>query len=89
MAENKTKPTGQSVEEFLDKIEDPTRREDCKNIAGILEELAGAAPKMWGESIVGFGDYHYKLCERQGRRLVPCRFFTSKTISDPLCDRIS
>lgn len=60
MAENKTKPTGQSVCEFLEAIEDSGRRADCFKIVELMKGITGAEPKMWGESIVGFGDYHYK-----------------------------
>ena len=67
MAENKTKPTRRSVASYLADIEDPVRREDCKTIAGMMEELTGSKPKMWGESIVGFGDYRYKYASgREG-----------------------
>jgi len=67
MAENKTKPTDIVVEDFLEGIEDPGKREDSKTISAIMEELTGARPKMWGESIVGFGEYHYKYASgREG-----------------------
>lgn len=60
VAEPKTKPTEQSVTEFLNKIQDAERREDCLAVAKIMEEITGAKPKMWGSSMVGFGSYHYK-----------------------------
>jgi hypothetical protein len=67
MAENKTKPTEKSVASYLDGIEDPERKADCKVIAQLMEELTGAKPRMWGDSIVGFGDYRYKYASgREG-----------------------
>jgi len=60
MAENKTKPTAKSVPEFLEQIENPKRKADCLSISALMEKLSGSEPKMWGDSIVGFGDYHYK-----------------------------
>jgi hypothetical protein len=67
MAENKTKPTTKSVPEFLEQIEDPKKRHDCKVIATLMEKLSGSKAKMWGDSIVGFGDYHYKYASgREG-----------------------
>ena len=67
MAENKTKPTTKSVPEFLEQIEDPKRKADCLTIAALMEKLSGSKPKMWGDSIVGFGDYHYKYASgREG-----------------------
>ena len=67
MSEPKTKPTNQNVTEFLNKISDQERREDCLAIAKIMEEITGQKPKMWGPSIVGFGSYHYKYASgREG-----------------------
>jgi hypothetical protein len=67
VAENKTKPTAKSVPDFLDSIADPSRKEDCLTMAAAMEEITGSKPKMWGDSIVGFGDYHYKYASgREG-----------------------
>jgi hypothetical protein len=60
MAELKTKQTNQSVREFLDGITDEQRRRDCLVVLELMKEATRAEPKMWGESIVGFGSYHYK-----------------------------
>ena len=67
MAENKTKPTTKSVPGFLDSMDDPVRKKDCQTIAAIMEEQSGSKPKMWGDSMVGFGDYRYKYASgREG-----------------------
>ena len=67
MAENKTQPNAKSVPKFLEQIADPKRRADCMKIAVLMEELSGSKPKMWGDSIVGFGDYRYKYASgREG-----------------------
>jgi len=60
MTETKTKPTNESVNDFLNKISDEERRADCFQVAKIMEEVTGEKPTMWGPSIVGFGSYHYK-----------------------------
>lgn len=60
MAELKTKPTKASVREFLDSVDDEERRKDCYTVAKIMEKATGAKPKMWGPSIIGFGDHRYK-----------------------------
>ncbi len=60
MAELKTRKTEASVDAFLDSVTDDSRRADCRTIAGIMRRATGAEPKLWGPSIVGFGDYHYK-----------------------------
>ena len=66
MAELKTKPTNESVEDFLNRIEDAERREDCFAVAKMMEEITGEKPKMWGPSIVGFGSYTYKYASGHG-----------------------
>ena len=60
MAENKTKATAKSVPEFLEQIENPKKKAACKTISALMEKLTNSPPKMWGDAIVGFGDYHYK-----------------------------
>jgi hypothetical protein len=60
MAENKTKQTEASVEDFLSKIEDEKVRRDSEEISVLMHEISGKPPKMWGESIVGFGNRHIK-----------------------------
>ncbi|MGB5623806.1 MAG: DUF1801 domain-containing protein [Gammaproteobacteria bacterium] len=60
MAENKTKQTEASVEAYLDAIADETRRQDCRELVGLMSRISGQPPKMWGSSIVGFGSYHYR-----------------------------
>ena len=60
MAELKTKPSDASVEAFLDRIDDERKRQDSYTILTIMQEVTGAKAKMWGDSIVGFGSYHYK-----------------------------
>ena len=60
MAEPKTKPTKESVSEFLNKVSDKGRREDCLTVIDIMRDVTKEEPEMWGASIVGFGRYHYK-----------------------------
>ena len=67
MAELKTKPTAASVSDFLAAIDDEERRKDCLTVAKIMKKATGANAKMWGPSIVGFGDHHYRY--ESGREL--------------------
>jgi len=60
MTEPKTKPTDQSVDEFLKKVESPNKREDSYEILKLMKEVTQEEPRMWGDTIVGFGSYHYK-----------------------------
>ena len=59
MAENKTKPTSASVDDFISKIENPARRTDALTALKIYKDVTGLPPVMWGPSIIGFGSHHY------------------------------
>ena len=60
MADNKTVKTGASVEEFIAGVENSRRREDGAALLEMMREITGLEPEMWGPSIIGFGDLHYK-----------------------------
>ena len=60
MAELKTQRNDDSVDDFIAGIEDDRKREDSKALLGIMERVTGEEPHMWGPSIIGFGDQHYK-----------------------------
>ncbi|NNF15305.1 MAG: DUF1801 domain-containing protein [Gammaproteobacteria bacterium] len=60
MATNKTKANKQSVAAFLNGVENDKRRSDAKKIARLMKTVTGYKPRMWGSSIVGYGQYHYK-----------------------------
>lgn len=67
MAEAKTVPTGASVDEFLAAVEDEGRRRDCEVLRGLMREITGEEPQMWGPSIIGFGSYRYRYASgREG-----------------------
>ncbi len=60
MSDNKTRPTGQSVDAFLHAITDDTRREGCQRLRELMEAASGEPAVLWGPSIVGFGNLHYR-----------------------------
>ena len=60
MAELKTKKTNASVTAFLKSVENEQRRKDGLQLLEIFEQVTKMPAKMWGSSIVGFGEYHYK-----------------------------
>lgn len=60
MAENKTQETEASVPEFLESVPDERKRRDSQVILEMMRAESGEEPRMWGESIIGFGRYHYK-----------------------------
>ncbi|MGB0907730.1 MAG: DUF1801 domain-containing protein [Maricaulaceae bacterium] len=59
-AKNKTVKTEASVADYVAAIEKDDRRADCETLMYMMGEISGCEPKMWGPSIVGFGEYHYK-----------------------------
>lgn len=58
-AENKTKETTKSVTDFINSVKDEARRKDAQAIAKLMKAETGFPAKMWGPSIVGFGNLHY------------------------------
>ena len=63
--ENKTQKTTASVATFLASVKDPERRQDCLKISGLMKKATGKPAKMWGKSIVGFGDILIKSSGRE------------------------
>lgn len=59
MAELKTKKNDGNVEAFLSTVDNDRRRTDAFTMNEIMTRLSGSGPKMWGSSIVGFGEYSY------------------------------
>jgi hypothetical protein len=59
MAENKTKPTGASVNDYILERGNAQQRTDCRKLIAMLRRITGKPPRMWGPSIVGFGSYDY------------------------------
>lgn len=61
MAKNKTNYTSADVHEFIDAFADTDqKRQDSFELVKIMQDITGCEPKMWGPSIIGFGNYHYK-----------------------------
>jgi hypothetical protein len=60
MAENKTKATVLSVNDFLVKATDDSTHRDCETLISLMEKVTGEPAVMWGTAIIGFGNYHYK-----------------------------
>jgi hypothetical protein len=59
MAENKTKPTGASVKDYIASRANEQQRTDCRELMALLEKITQQSPKMWGPSMVGYGSYRY------------------------------
>jgi hypothetical protein len=56
---NKTVQSAVSVNDFLNSIEPTSARRNAKILAKLFKKITGAKAKMWGGSIIGFGDYTY------------------------------
>ncbi len=59
-SQNKTQPTTKSVEDFISAISEEQKRKDSEVLLQMMGEVTNEPPTMWGESIIGFGTYHYK-----------------------------
>lgn len=60
MAELKTKITKASVSAFIKAVEPEEKRKDSLKLLKIFKEATGEKPKLWGESIAGYGQFHYE-----------------------------
>ena len=66
MAENKTMPTDASVTDFIAAVENDTRREDAYLLLELMNRITGFKPRLWGESLIGYGHYRYKYKSGHG-----------------------
>lgn len=60
MTKNKTEFTDKNVDDFLQTLESEQKRKDSYELIALMEKITGEKAKMWGSTIVGFGNYHYK-----------------------------
>lgn len=67
MSDNKTIPTGAPVEQFLSEVPDERKRRDSLELLDLMSAITGEPPRMWGSSMIGFGQYHYRYASgREG-----------------------
>lgn len=68
---NKTVATKASVKAFIDAIPNQQTQQDCKTLSRMMRNATGKRARMWGASIVGFGEYHYQYASgREGDFMV-------------------
>lgn len=60
MAELKTQKTKANANDLIEQVEDEQKKKDSLELMKIFSEVTGEKPVMWGTSIIGFGQYHYK-----------------------------
>lgn len=78
MAENKTQKTKVSVEEFINAVDHEGKREDAFIVLEMMKQVTGEEPRMWGASIIGFGDLHYKYASGREGDWFKCGFSPRK-----------
>lgn len=71
MSENKATPTRRSVEAFIESVDHERKREEAHVLDAMFRRVTGTEPVMWGPSIIGYGQYHYKY--ESGREGDMCR----------------
>jgi hypothetical protein len=52
--------TDDDVHAFIERVTSPVRRRDAETLLALMGRVTGEAPRMWGPSIIGFGEYHYR-----------------------------
>lgn len=60
MAERKTQRSNASVKDFIAGLENARRRADCTTLVKMMRTVSGQPARMWGPSIIGFGEHHYR-----------------------------
>lgn len=65
--QNKTVATNQSVEQFIDSVDNEVKKNDSLTLLDMMTAITNQPPVMWGSSLIGFGTYHYKYASgREG-----------------------
>jgi hypothetical protein len=59
MAENKTKPTGASVDDYIASRANAQQHADCRKLMALFKKITKEQPYMWGPTIVGYGSFRY------------------------------
>jgi Domain of unknown function (DU1801) len=71
LAANKTQETSADVAAFVANVADPAQRADADALIAMMSKASGNPPRIWGPSIIGFGQYHYRY--DSGREGDMCR----------------
>lgn len=53
-------PTDKNVDEFIASVTNKVRRSDAEQLLEIIKKVTRKVPKIWGASIIGFGQYTYQ-----------------------------
>ena len=77
--QTKTSKNSASPTAFLNAIEDSQLRKDCKTLMKVFKDATGMKPKMWGDSIIGFGEYTYYRANGDEGQFMACGFSPRKS----------
>lgn len=78
MAKPKTQPNNKSVTSYLNSIDSGNRKSDCFKLLALMEEVTNKKARMWGDSIIGFGEYHYTYASGHSGRFMLTGFSSRK-----------
>ncbi len=78
MAELKTKKNQASVIDFINAVDHEGKRKDAFEILEMMKNITGEEPRMWGASIIGFGDLEYKYASGRKGVWFRCGFSPRK-----------
>ncbi len=78
MSDMKTQPTGASVEAFIASVDHAGRREDAAVVLDLMNRVTGTKPRMWGPSIIGYGEYAYERRDGSKHRFLVTGFSPRK-----------
>ena len=57
--DQKTKPSNATPSDYIAELEHPTRKADAEALLSMMTDVTGLKPRLWGDSMIGFGEYHY------------------------------
>jgi len=75
----KTSKNSNSVSAYLNGVEPASKRKDAKLLAKLFKQTTGSKPKMWGSSIVGYGEYIYYRANGDQGLSTACGFSIRKS----------
>jgi hypothetical protein len=78
MSENKTQPTAVSPKDFIAKLGHEQKEAEANILLDLFAKVTGEEPKMWGDSIIGYGTYHYKYESGREGDFFDYRIFSAK-----------
>ena len=62
--DNKTRPEGLNIADYLNAVEPADKRADCHILHDMMRRVSGEEAILWGAklptAIVGYGQYHYR-----------------------------